>query len=94
MAYYLTIPDIVESEPLLGLTAGSDGVTFSVAIGIGETAVRLVHANGIGEHIPLVVLTTDAQIVALDSVYVSEITLVAQQSEAYVTFAAQAVRFV
>ena len=94
MAYYLTIPEIVESEPILSFTAGSDGVTFSVVIEIGETAVRLVHANSIGEHIPLVVLTTDAQIIALDSVYVSEITLVTQQSEAYVTFSAQAVRFV
>ena len=94
MAYYLTIPDIVESEPLLSITPGSDGETFGVVIGIGETAVRLVHANGIGEHIPLVVLTTDAQIIALDSVYVSEITLVTQQSEAYVTFSAEAVRLV
>jgi hypothetical protein len=71
MAYYLTIPEIVESEPILSLTAGSDGVTFSVVIEIGDTAVRLVHSNGIGEHIPLVVLTTDAQIIALDSVYVT-----------------------
>ena len=94
MASYLTIPDLVESKPLLGVTAGSDGLTFSVVIETGDTAVRLFHSHEIGEHIPLVVLTTDSQILALDSVYVSDITLVTQQSEAYVTFAAQAVRFV
>jgi hypothetical protein len=94
MASYLTIPDLVESEPMLSLVAGSDGVTFSVVIALGDTAVRLVHSQGVGEHLPLVVLTTDTQILALDSVYVTEISLAAEHSEAYVTFSAQAVRFV
>ena len=94
MASYLTIPEIVESEPLLSISPGADGVTFGVVIALGDTVVRLVHSNGIGEHIPLVVLTTDTQILALDSVYVTEISLATQQSEAYVTFSAQAVRFV
>ncbi len=94
MAFYLTIPDLVESEPLLSLTPGSDGKTFSVVIAVGDTAVRLVHSHGIGEHLPLVVLTTDSQILALDSVYVTEISFAAGHSEAYVTFNAQDVRFV
>ena len=79
---------------MLSLVAGSDGVTFSVVIEIGDTAVRLVQSHANGEHIPLVVLTTDSQILALDSVYVTDISLASQQSEAYVTSGAQAVRFV
>ncbi len=93
MASYLTIPEIVESEPLLSLSPSHDGVTFSVLIALGDTAVRLMRANVDGEHIPLVVLTTDAQILALDSVYVTAIQMDAP-NYAEVTFGAQAVRFV
>ena len=93
MAYYLTIPEIVESEPLLSLSPSPDGVTFSVLIALGDTAVRLLRANANGEHIPLVVLTTDSQILALDSVYVTEVVM-GTQSDAQITFAARAVRFI
>jgi len=94
VAEYLTIPDIVESEPLTGMSVAADGVTFTVFIGVGETVVRLMRANADGEHIPLVVLTTDAQILALDSVYVTAVWVGGEPPTAQVTFLAQAVRFV
>ena len=94
MAYALTIPDIVESEPMLSVSAHPDGVTFGVTIAIGDTAVRLAHVCANGEHLPLVILTTDAGIIALDSVFVTESTFSDHESIAYITFAAQAVRFV
>ena len=94
MANYLTIPEIVESEPLLSLTSGHDGVTFSMLMNVGDTTVRLMRAQGDGQRIPLVVLTTDAQILALDSVYVTEVAVTGNTAEAYVTVLAEAVRFV
>lgn len=94
MAYALTIPDIVESEPMLSVSALPDGVTFGVVIAIGDTAVRLTRANANGEHLPLVILTTDAGILALDSVFVTESTFSGQESVAQFTFVAEAVRFV
>lgn len=93
MAYYLTIPEIVESEPMLSLSPSPDGVTFTVLIALGDTAIRLMRASADGEHIPLVVLATDAQFLALDSVYVTEV-LMGAPTHAEVTFAAQAVRFI
>jgi hypothetical protein len=95
MGQYLTIPDMVESEPLLSLSPSSDGLSFEVVLEPSETAVRLMHASTEGQHIPLVVLTTDAAILALDDVYATEASMTSGQSPAvYVTFAAQAVRFV
>ena len=94
MAYALTIPDIVESEPMLSVSAFPDGVTFGVVIAIGDTAVHLSRINANGEQLPLVILTTDAAILALDSVFVTESTFSSQESVAHITFAAQAVRFV
>jgi hypothetical protein len=94
MGLYLTIPDIVESEVLHSLSPDHDGLTFRAVMDVGDAAVRLVRASEIGEHIPLVVLTTDAQILALDSVYVTEASISGQQPYAYFAFAAQAVRFV
>lgn len=41
MAYYLTIPEIVESEPMLSVTPSHDVLTFGVLIAMGDTAVRL-----------------------------------------------------
>lgn len=94
MANYLTIPEIVDSEPLLSITSGHDGVTFSMAMNIGDTTVQLMRAQAAGQHIPLVVLTTDAQILALDSVFVTDVAVSGNSSEAYVTLLAEAVRFV
>jgi hypothetical protein len=94
VANYLTIPEIVESEPLLSLTSGHDGKTFSMLMNVGDTTVQLMRANIAGQNIPLVVLTTDAQILALDSVYVTDMSVAANSSEAYVTMLAEAVRFV
>jgi hypothetical protein len=94
VANYLTIPEIVESEPLLGITTGHDGKTFSVLMNVGDTTVQLMRANAAGQNIPLVVVTTDAQILALDSVYVTDVAVAANSSEAYVTLLAEAVRFV
>jgi hypothetical protein len=94
LAFYLTVPEVVDSEPLLSLTADHDGVTFSVVIAMGDTAVQLMRVRDAGQNIPLVVLTTDSQILALDSVYVTDVSVAGQSSEAYVTFLAEAVRFV
>ena len=94
MANYLTIPEIVESEPLLSVSAGHDGVTFNVAMNVGDTAVQLMRARDEGRLIPLVVLATDAQMLALDAVYVTDVTIAGDSSEAYVTLLAEAVRFV
>ncbi len=94
MAWVLTIPDIVESEPMISVTAWPDGVTFGVVIAIDDTAVRLVRANANGEEIPLVVLTTDAGILALDSVFVTESMFSEHESVAHFNLVARAVRFV
>jgi hypothetical protein len=94
MGLYLTIPDLVESEPLVSLSADPDRVTFRLALGLGTTAVQLIRANEIGQHIPLVVLTTDAQILALDSVYVTQFMTSGEPPIAEVTLQAQEVRFV
>jgi hypothetical protein len=94
MGLYLTIPDFVESEPLQSLMADHDGLTFRVVMDVGDTAVRLVHASQNGQHFPLVILTTDSQIIALDSVFVSEATVFQQPPIAQLAFAAQEVRFV
>ena len=42
MAYYLTIPEIVESEPMLSLSPSDDGVTFGVMITFVAQAVRFI----------------------------------------------------
>jgi hypothetical protein len=95
MGLYLTIPDMVESEPLLSLSPSSDGLSFAVMLEASETAVRLMHAAAEGQRIPLVVLTTDAQILALDDVYVTDaISSSTQPPVMSLTFAATAVRFV
>jgi hypothetical protein len=94
MAYALTIPDIVESEPVFSVSALPDGVTFGVVIPIDDIAVHLAHISANGEHLPLVILTTDAGIIALDSVYVTQSTFSDRESVAHITFAAQALRFV
>jgi hypothetical protein len=92
---YLTIPEIVESEEMLSMTAEADGKTFGVAIAVGPTAVRLMQAGANGEHLPLVVLTTGSQILALDSVYVADfMTTTADPPVAQLKFLAEAVRFV
>jgi hypothetical protein len=92
MAWVLTIPDIVESEPLISVTISPDSVTFGIVIAIDDTAVRLMRANVNGEEIPLVVLTTDAGILALDSVFVTESMFNDHESLAQFTLLAQAVR--
>ncbi|MGZ4725081.1 MAG: hypothetical protein ACXV8L_12810 [Ilumatobacteraceae bacterium] len=92
MAWVLTIPDIVESEPMISFTVQPDGVTFGIVIAIDDTAVRLTRANANGEEIPLVVLTTDADILALDSVFVTESMFNDHESVAQFTLVAQGVR--
>jgi len=94
VANYLTIPEMVEAETILSLSAHPDGRTFDVLIGVGETAVQLARFNTEGREIPLVVLTTDAQVLALDDVFVAAVQFSGEPAEqASVTFAAQAVRF-
>jgi hypothetical protein len=92
VASYLTIPEIVESEPMLSLSAAADGFTFSVTISANDTASRLMRASQVGELIPLVVLTTDAQMLALDDVYVTQVSLSGDM--ALVEFLARGVRVV
>ena len=95
VAVYLTIPDIVESVELLSMSAASDGVTFSAVMTVDDTAVRLMQAAAKGENSPLVVLTTEAQIIALDSVYITDVEQTAgERPVVQLTFAAQAARVV
>jgi hypothetical protein len=95
VAIYLTIPDIVESVELLSVSAGPDGVTFAASMAVSDTAVRLMRAAANGELIPLVVLTMETQIIALDSVYVTDATQTAgERPLVELTFAAQAARVV
>lgn len=94
MGLYLTIPDVVDSETLHSLTAGHDRLTFSVTLDAGDTAVRLMRFSQEGQNIPLVVLTTDSQIIALDSVFVTDVSVGGEPPVASLTFAAQEVRFV
>ena len=94
MGLYLTIPDLVDSEPLLSLTAGHDRLTFSVSMDADDTAVRVLRVSQEGQNIPLVVLTTDTSIIALDSVFVTDASVGGEPPVAYFTFAAQEVRFV
>jgi hypothetical protein len=75
MGLYLTIPDMVDSEELVSLSPGSDRVSFTIVMSPSETLMHLMHACTTGQHIPLVVLTTDIQIIALDSVYVTEASM-------------------
>jgi hypothetical protein len=95
VATYLTIPEITEAEYIQSLTAGSDGVSFTTVIALGDTAMRLKRAADQGEHIPLVVIATDGPTYALDSVYVSGFVMPAAGPDlpvVEVTFLAQAVR--
>jgi hypothetical protein len=95
VAVYLTIPDIVESIELLSMSTASDGVTFNASMTVSATAVRLVQAAAQGEHIPLVVLTTDTQIIALDSVYITNVQETAGETPVVqFTLAAEATRVV
>ncbi|MEP7202155.1 MAG: hypothetical protein ABI894_06070 [Ilumatobacteraceae bacterium] len=86
---------MVECESLVALSADSDGITFRVILDVGDTALHLIGANETGQHIPLVVLTTDAQILALDSVSVTQFSMGGGQPPvAEITLQAQGVRFV
>lgn len=95
MGLYLTIPDIVESEPLHSVAPGNDGHTFGLTMDVGDTVLRLMKAHEEGQVIPLVVLTTDAQILALDDVNVTEVFISGHEPPAaYAGFLAEAVRVV
>jgi len=92
---YLTIPEIVESELLHSVSPAGDGVTFGLTMDVGNTVVELMRANETGQILPLVVLTTDAQILALDDVNVTQVSISGQDpAGAYVALLAGAVRFV
>jgi hypothetical protein len=67
----LTIPGVVESQDLHSLHAEPDGVSFTLSFDFSDTATFLMRALERGQRIELVVLTTDAQILALDDVYVT-----------------------
>jgi hypothetical protein len=95
VAVYLTIPDIVEGEELQSVSAAADGVTFTAVMAASDTAVRLMRAAANGENIPLVVLTLETQIMALDSVYVTDVSQsTGDRPLVQLDFAAEAVRIV
>ena len=92
---YLTIPEIVDSEPLHSVAPGNDGRTFGLTMDVGDTALQLMRAHEEGRVIPLVVLTTDAQILALDAVNVTEVFISGHDpAAAYAALLAEAIRFV
>jgi hypothetical protein len=94
VASYLTIPEITDSEDLLSLTMGADGLTVETVIAGGDTSIRLQRASNAGELIPLVVVTTDAVTLALDEVYVTRVDTASHEGvpHAAVSFQARAVR--
>ena len=95
MTAYLTIPEITDYEPVQSLTIDGGGKTFSVVIGIGETAQRLQQAGAQGTLLPLVVVATDAGMYALDNVYVTNIVFSTGDPPALqLSFEAEAVRVV
>lgn len=94
MGNYLTIPDVVDSEEIVSLQVGSDWRKLELILRVDAVATRLFHAASTGEWFPLVVLTTDSQILALDDVYVAAASMSAEPDElVHISLDAQAVRF-
>ena len=74
MSLALSIPGEIESQDLHSLHPDPDGVTFEIAFEYNDNAQRLMLALHRGERFELVVLTTDAAILALDEVYVASVS--------------------
>jgi hypothetical protein len=80
---------------LHSVSPGSDGRTFGLTMDVGNTALQLMRAHEQGQQLPLVVLSTDTQILALDAVNVTEVFISGHDpAAAYAALLAEAVRFV
>lgn len=91
---YLTIPDVVDSEEILTLQAGADMRKWDLTLPVDALATRLFQAASTGERFPLVVLTTDSQILALDEVYITQAWVSAEPDQyVHIAMEAQEVRF-
>jgi hypothetical protein len=94
VALALTIPGEVDGQDLHSVHPEPDGVTFQITFGYNDTAQRLMLALQRGEKFELLVLTTDAGILALDGVYVTSASVAGgEQPEFYGSLQAEAVRF-
>jgi hypothetical protein len=91
---YLSIPDVVDSEEIVALQSGADLRKWELTLPVDALSTRLFHAATNGERFPLVVLTTDSQILALDEVYVAQAWMSGAPNEfVHVELDAQEVRF-
>ena len=90
----MNIPGLVDAETLHGVQTGSDGKTFDITIGVGNTATELFQASAQGRQYELVVLALDGGFFALDDVYVANVSFSAGDP-AYLsaTLQAREVRF-
>lgn len=73
MAQYMTIPDVTDAEDLLSLQMDADGKSFNITTPVTATTTFLTQAAAEGRLLPLVVLVTDASMLALDDVYVTSV---------------------
>ena len=91
---YLSIPDVVDSEEIIALQAGTDLRKWELTLPVDDLSTRLFRAASDGERFPLVVLTTDSQILALDEVYVAQAWMSGEpQQFVHIELDAQDVRF-
>jgi hypothetical protein len=70
MAAWLTIPEVTDGEELVGFSH-HDAHSFEVTLPGGATAAWLFHAAVRGTAVPLMVLTLDSGVLALDDVVVA-----------------------
>jgi hypothetical protein len=91
----LTIPGVVDSQDLYSLHPEPDGVSFELAFDYNDTALKMMGALERGERYELVVLSTDAGIMALDDVYVASASFAGGSSPEFrASLQAGAVRWV
>lgn len=96
VAHYLTIPEVTDAEEFVAFTRGSSDHSFDIVLNAGHTSTWLFQAAAGGSFIPLVVIVTDAMMLALDDVVVSSANSAgaADGSQMAFTLDAAAVRFV
>ena len=83
------IPGVIPPEELLAVTAAGDGVTFDVVMNWSDSMVRLTRAHQDGEVFPDAVISTDAQMWALESVRVASVPIGSPPSVADVQLRAE-----
>jgi hypothetical protein len=75
MGAYMSIPDVVDSKELTSVSMGQSATTFNVMMQPDDTATRLWQMAAEGRMIELVVLTLESGILALDNVYLTDVSM-------------------